>query len=242
MPNTTSGFSYAEIVSRVQNYIGNDSTGFQTYVEQTLALAEYRFCKMHDWAFLRKTGLTLTTALNTAEYTLSSATIGYYMAATDVETIIAEADGVVLKRVDLNQIRRFDTKNDDGSAQDTPLYWAPIEDNKIRIWPPSVKSMTLKIDGKIMPAPTNNFANYPVIPYRYQESFIEYVIAIALDRENDERAPLKKQEAMALIKEDIRADLANLSDVENPRIKSLLESRFDGISDSLNVPGFWPRD
>ena len=242
MPNTTSGFSYAEIVSRVQNYIGNDSLGFQTYVEQTLALAEYRFCKMHDWGFLRRTGLTLTTSLATAEYTLSSATIDYYMAATDVETIRAEVDGVVLKRVDLNQIRRFDTANDDGSAEDTPMYWAPIEDNKIRLWPPSTKVIALKIDGKITPAPTNNFANYPVIPYKYQESFIEYVISMALDRENDERAPMKKQEALALIKQDIQADLANLSDVENPRIKSLLEARFDGMSDSLDVPGFEPGD
>lgn len=241
MPNVTQGFLYSEIVTRVKTYIGNESAGFQTYVEQTLPLAEFRFCKMHDWGFLRKTGLVLTTQLSTAEYTLEPATIGYHMAATDVETIRAEVDGVVLKRMDLNQIRRFDVENDDGSAQDTPMFWAPASDNKIRLWPPSTKAMTLQIDGKITPVPPSVLsAEYPTIPYKFQESFIEYVIAMALDRENDDRAQAKKQEALALIREDIKADLANLSDVENPRIKSLLEARFDGLSDSLDVPGFGP--
>lgn len=243
MPSITDGFLYSEIVTRVQTYIGNESQSFKTYVEQTLPLAEFRFCKMHDWSFLKKTGLTLATQLSTSEYTLSF-TIGiktYFMAATDVETIRAEADGVVLKRADLNQIRRLDTENDDGSANDTPLYWAPSGDNKIRIWPPSTKAMNLKVDGKITPVPPSVLtAEYPSIPYKYQESFIEYVIAMALDRENDDRAQAKKQEALALIRQDIQADLANLSDVENPRIKSLLEARFDGLSDSLDVPGFGP--
>lgn len=240
MPNVTQGFSYAEIVAHVKNYIGNESANFQTYVEQALPLAEFRFCKMHDWSFLRKSGLTLNTQLNTAEYLLNTSSIGFYMSATDVETIRAEVDGVVLKRADLNQIRRFDTENDDGSSIDTPLFWAPVGDNQIRIWPPSVKAMALKVDGKITPTPPTNLASYPIIPYKYQESFIEYVISMALDRENDDRAQAKKQEALALIRQDIQADLANLSDVENPRIKSLLEARFDGQSDSLDVPGFGP--
>lgn len=238
MPNQTNGFSYAEIVARIKNYIGNKSADFQIYIEQTIPLAEYRFCKMHDWSFLRKSGLTLTTQLGTAEYLLNGATIGFYMSATDVETIRAEVDGVVLKRADLNQIRRFDTENDDGSTNDTPLYWAPVGDNKIRLWPPSTKVIELKIDGKITPEVLAQ--EYPIIPFKFQESFIEYVTAMALDRENDDRAQAKKQEALALIRQDIQADLANLSDVENPRIKSLLEARFDGLSDSLDVPGFGP--
>ena len=65
------------------------------------------------------------------------------------------------------------------------------------------------------------------IPYKYQESLIEYVIALALDRENDDRAPIKKQEAMSLIRSDILDDMRNLGDVENPRIRSLMEVRFD---------------
>lgn len=100
--------------------------------------------------------------------------------------------------------------------------------------------MSLKIDGKITPTvpdPDSMTSALP-IPYKYQESLIEYVIALALDRENDDRAPVKKQEAMALIRSDILDDMRNLGEVENPRIKSLFESRFDGISGNNDVPGF----
>lgn len=233
MPNSTTGFTYAEIKERVINFVGNESSSFAEYVEHSIPLAEFRFCKMHDWAFLRKTGLTLTTVTGQAEYDLTVANIGFLMAANDVETIRAEADAVVMKKMDLNQIRRFDTENTDGSAIDTPSVWAAVADNKIRIWPPTTKAMALKIDGKITP----NTISLS-IPYKYQESFIEYVIAMALDRENDDRASAKKQEAMALVRADILDDMRNLGDVENPRIKSLLESRFDGVGANNDIPGF----
>lgn len=245
MPDITQGFSYQEIVARVINYVGNTSSDFQTYVQQTIPLAEFRFCKLHDWSFLRKVGLSLNTVTGQAEYDTLPATIGYFMSVGDIETIRAEADAVVLKKVDLNQIRRFDTENNDGSSTDTPMYWAPAGDSKFRIWPPTVKPIALKIDGKITPAPVDVTAyssSYPSIPYRYQESFIEYVISIALDRENDDRAASKKQEALVLIRQDIQADMQGLSEVENPRIKSLNESRYDGVGAVLDVPGFRPGD
>ena len=221
----TAGYTGNDVVSRVVNYIGNNSSSFETYVRQAVPLAVFRFCKMHDWSFLRKSGLTLSTVADQAEYDLSVANIGFLMAATDVETIRAEADGVVLKRIDLNQIRRLDAENNDGSENDTPSHWAVAGDNTIRIWPPSVKVMDLKIDGKITPT-----FDTTIIPYKYQESFIEYVIALALDRENDDRAAGKKQEAMALIRTDILDDMRNLGETENPRIKSMLEIKFDSFS------------
>jgi hypothetical protein len=61
---------------------------------------------------------------------------------------------------------------------------------------------------------------------------------MALDRENDDRATAKKQEAMALVRSDILDDMRNLGDTENPRIKSMLEARFDGIGGNNDVPGF----
>lgn len=233
MPNSTTGFTYTEIKDRVINFVGNNSDEFATYVEESIPLAEFRFCKMHDWNFLRKTGLTLNTVTGQAEYDLTVANIGFLMAANDVETIRAEDDAVVMKKMDLNQIRRLDAENTDGSSIDTPSFWAVVADNKIRIWPPTVKVMALKIDGKITPNTTTLS-----IPYKYQESFIEYVIAMALDRENDDRATVKKQEAMALIRSDILDDMRSLGDVENPRIKSLLEARFDGIGGNNDIPGF----
>lgn len=240
MPNITQGFLYSEIVSRVVNYIGNESSSFRTYVEQTIPLAEFRFCKLHEWSFLYKTGLTLNVTTGTPEYDLTVGTLGFFMAANDIEIIRAEADNLVLKKVDITEIRRLDADNNDGAVGDTPNSWAIVGDNRIRIWPPTFKSMELKIDGKITPvaADVGSYnVSYPVIPYRFQEGFIEYIIAMALDRENDQRALSKKQEAMTIILQDIQSDLQL-----DTRIRSQEEFRYDGIGELLDIPGFRPWD
>jgi len=241
MPNSLKGFSTAEIVARVQAYIGNNSADFTTYLQETLPLAELRFCKMHDWTFLRKTNLSLSIINGTSEYELSVANIGHYMAAEDVETIFHPASGVVLKRLDLNQIRRLDPEDDDGSSSDDPLYWAPVGDSRIMLWPPSLAAGTLKIDGKITPPVITAVSSsiYPTIIPRYQESFIEYVMAMALDHENDDRASGKKNEAMALMRADIQDDMRGLSQVENARIRSMFEASIDGSGESLDAYYRW---
>jgi hypothetical protein len=191
---------------------------------------------MHDWRFLHKTGLSLAVTNGTSEYSLTTGTVGFYMAASDVENIYDPASGIYLKKVDLNQLRRMDPQDDDGSSSDTPTMWAEIGDNRIRLWPPNVATGTLKIDGKITPSAFDNLASFPTIPYRYQESFIEYVIAMILDRENDNRAPAKKQEAMALIQADIRDDMANTGGNDEPRIRSMFEKANDGVGGN---PDWW---
>lgn len=240
MPNITFGFTYSEIVSRVVNYIGNESSSFRSYVEQTIPLAEFRFCKLHNWSFLYKTGLSLSVTTGQPEYDLTVSTLGYFMAANDIELVRAESDNLVLKKVDITEIRRLDADNNDGANTDTPNSWAIVGDNRIRIWPPTFKNTTLKIDGKITPsAPDVGSYNttYSVIPYRFQEGFIEYIIAVALDRENDQRALQKKQEAMSIILQDIQSDLEL-----DARIRSQEEFRYDGIGELLDIPGFRPWD
>jgi hypothetical protein len=224
MPSSTSGFSGTEIVSRVLSYVGNSKTDFQTYVEQTLPLAEFRFCKSHTWRFLNKQNLSLSCTSGTNEYALESGTIGYYMAAEDVETIFDDTNGVVLQKVTLQDLRRMDPKVDDGSSTGRITHWAPLSDNRIVVYPKTFANVTLKVDGKITPSALSTLSNYPTIPYRYQESFIEYVIALALDREDDDRAASKKSEAMQLILEDIRADVRAQGGTELPRLRSMSEA------------------
>lgn len=237
------GLSYEDIVSHVVTYTGNEDPNFRTYVRQLVLLAELRYLKLHDWSFLRKTALVLPVVSGTAEYNLTF-TVGpntYTMAANEVETIRAEDDNLVLKRVLLDEIRRLDPDNSDGSVSDTPSYWAVVGENRIRIWPPQTKSMNLQVDGKVFPQqpdPTQaGFASYPIVPAKFQEAFIEYVKAMALDRENDDRALQKKQEALTLILQDIQTDL----EVDN-RIRSMEEFRYDGVSGLLDIPGFRPWD
>jgi len=229
MPNNITGFTGTEIVTRVVNFVGNTTTAFQTFVEQTLPLAEFRFCKMHNWRFLHKQNLNLTVSSGTDEYALSTANIGYYMAAEDVETIYDQSQGRVLQKVTLKDLRRLDADHNDGGSGSDLQYWAPTEDNKIIVWPPTFRTTTLKIDGKISPPSLTTLSNYPTIPYRYQEAFIDYVIALALERENDDRGEAKKASAIVAITQDIRDDLTQLGDTDQPRIHSIAESAVDGV-------------
>lgn len=215
------GFTYADIKSHIIAYIGNNSTEFADYVDDLITMAEHRYFKMHDWSFTYKTALNLAIASNVNEYELKPSTIGYFMAASDIENIRSEDDSVYLLKRDLSQLRRLDAGMKYGSATSAPVYWAIAGDNKIHLWPSKLKTGVLKIDGKI--TPSLDLSGSPAIPMRYQEAFIEYIKALALDRENDDRAPVKKAEALALIRQDIQDDMRSLGDSENPRIKSYNE-------------------
>lgn len=215
------GFTYANIKNHIIRYIGNNSTEFADYVDDLILMAEHRYLKMHDWSFTYKTGLTLTVTSTQNEYELRSNTIGHFMAANDVESIRSQVDNVYLLKTDLAQLRRLDAGMQYGSSLMPPIYWAIAGDNRIHFWPSIMKPGQLKIDGKI--TPSLDLSGSPTIPMRYQESFIEYIKALALDRENDDRAPVKKAEALALVRQDIQDDMRGLGDSENPRIKSLTE-------------------
>ena len=236
MPTNPTGFTGTEIVERVKNYVGNQTAGFQTYIQDSLALAEFRFCKIHDWKFLHQVGLSLVLTANTPDQILTT-TAGFSndMDAENIELIYDETNGAVLKREELSQLRRFDAENDDGSATAHPQFWATTGQNSIRLWPPIFEAGTIKVDGKISPEPFLTMSSPPTIPYKYQESFIEYVTAMALSRENDDRARAKKQEAMALIRADIQDDLSQAGSTENPRIKSMREARFDGAGTTIEA-------
>lgn len=235
MPSASSGYTGSELIALLQSYIGNTSSNFQTFLTSALPLAELRYCKAHDWRFLHKQNLSLTVASGTDEYTLDSGSIGYYMAAEDVENVFSTASGTYLKKTTLDDIRRMDPDRNDGSTTQYATHWAPGGgDNKIIIYPPQFQDTTLKVDGKITPTALLTLSNYPTIPLRYQDGFVEYLKALALDRENDARANGQKQFAMSLTKQDIQNDLAGLGDSDQPRIKAYQEQVTDGVSASLD--------
>lgn len=235
MPSSSTGFTGTEIVTRVVNYVGNTTTTFQTFIEQSLPLAEFRFCKAHPWRFLWKQNLPLACTSGTNTYSLNSGTVGFYMSAEDVETIYDPTNGRVLAKTTLKDLRRLDPEVDDGSAADELTHWAPISDNEIMVYPKTFTNVTLRVDGKITPTALTTLSNYPTIPYRYQESFIEYVIAVALDRENDDRAAGKKAEALALIMEDVKNDVRSQGDVDHARIRHWSEANVDGVGGADSV-------
>jgi len=237
------GFTGDELIQLLKDFIGNQSPAFVRFMTAALPLAERRFCKAHDWSFLNKNGLTLTTVPGqpgTTTYTLNVASIGYVMKSTNVRTIYDPAKNLVLKKLTLDQIRRMDPDSNDGGTTSGLTHWAPGDDNSIVVYPPKFDTTALKIDGKITASNTTTTANYPVIPFDYQESFIEYLKWIALSRENDERADKQLLVSTALIKQDIADDLSMLGDTDQARVKSLNEQQTDGVSADLTaLYNFW---
>jgi hypothetical protein len=127
----------------------------------------------------------------------------------------------------------MDPETDDGNTGSGITHWAPASDNSIVVYPAIFNDTTLKVDGKAQPTPYSSLSEYLTIPYRRQDSFLHYLLALALDRENDDRAPRVKREAMELIRQDIQDDMSKLGSTTEPRLRHYNEQRFDGISSNL---------
>jgi len=236
MPNSTYGFTGSEIVSLVMGWIGNSSTEFQSMLESFLPLAESRFCKAHDWPFLHKINRSLTVVSGTNEYTLDSSSIGYYMSAEDVKNIYCPSSGKYLQKVSLDELRRMDPESDDGTSASHITHWAPAGDNVIVVYPATFADTTLKVDGKTRPTSLVTLSNYPTIPFHYQESFIQYMIALGLDRENDDRATNMKLMVKDLIKSDIQDSNSKLGVNLDDRIRHQREAVTETpVEDPLNM-------
>lgn len=249
--DTTYGFNAGQLKDRIENYIGKCSDEFYQYVEDSINLAQFRFCDLHDWEFLHQTGLTLSLVNGQDEYDLSVAAVGYNIPATDVKSIYDATNNRLLRKAELQTIRRFDPNENDGNDDADPTHWAPAGYQRIAIYPADFESVDVKLDAKVQPRPVTNFdptadpAADPTarltVPYRYQESFFEFVLAQVLDRENDDRATPKLQSARLMVREDIKADGRRNGDTTDPRIRHWREADLDGHHRRLG-PWYWDCD
>jgi hypothetical protein len=243
MASPVNGFTRDELVNHIKVYVGNTSQSFVTWLQDAVWMAEQRYCKANDWSFLRKKNLRLAVTSGTQYYKLEPSTIGFYMRATNVENVWSVEQGRYLKRVELEDIRRRDADENDGdSASGNLLLWAPAGgDNEIAVYPRIFSNLELRLDGIITPTPIMTGSAYFTIPVHYQDAFVEYVKALALDRENDARANAQKNAALAMIRQDIAADKANLGATDTPRIKDYWEQGIGGspANDALYMALFW---
>jgi len=240
MPHDTNGFTVQEIVNHVSGFTGNWDSDFQTWLKDKIAMAQFRYCKLHDWSFLHRNGLDLSvesTDGSSSEYDLNFTinAVTYKMLATNVETIYSPEDDLVLERTDLSEMRRSDPNDDDGTLEAGPTAWAPMSDNRIKLWAPKFPARTLKVDGKINPSALHGVSAYPLIPYEYQEGFMDLILAVGLYHENDSRADKIKAGAFELIRQDVEADMQELSATTLPRIRHWREAAFDGVSNEIEA-------
>ncbi len=151
MPNINLGYTAREVIDMLKAYTGNQSSNFVDYISNELALAEFRYCKGHDWSFLYKTNLPLTVATGTDEYDLNVTSLGYYMSASDIISIRDTANNRTIQKTTVDDIRRRDPDASDGSTSAGIRLWAPAGDNRIMVWPKLFSTTTLRVDGKVTP-------------------------------------------------------------------------------------------
>jgi len=224
------GYDGTEIIDRVVAFVGNKSDEFRDYVAKSLPFAIQRYVKMHDWSFLFKYNLNLTITEGTNEYELNEANIGFKMSTDNVSKIYSEDLNQQVIKMDITRLRdKQSFYNSAGAPANGPENWAEIGDARIVLGPELFETGEVKIDGKVDTTafedasalwnvgtnPTAFDAVFPEIPYKYQEGFVEYVIALALDRENDDRAQVKRGEAQTLVRLDIQDDLRRSGDELN---------------------------
>lgn len=232
--DTTYGFTAKQIITRIQNYAGSSSTEFDEYVLNSINTAQFSFAKKHAWNYLFRTNIPLTLVNGTAEYELNIANTGFNIESGGIRSIFDPNNSRYLKKISHADMRRLDpNSNDDG----VPTSWAIAGDQKIVFYPPNLEATALLIDAQVQPTPVTNFESEdPIafpgarldIPYKYQESFYVLMLAMVLDREDDDRANRKFDEARRLIREDIDNDMTALGDTEDPRIKHHYEAAADG--------------
>ncbi len=232
------GYDGTEIIDRVVAFVGTKSDKFRDYVAKSLPFAIQRYVKMHDWSFLFKFNLNLVITEGTNIYDLNIANIGFKMSTDNVSKIYSEVLNQQVIKIDITRLRdRRSFYNSSGTAALGPTNWAEIGDSKIVLGPELFEDGQVKIDGKVDTTAFENasalwnvgtnptaFDNvFPEIPYKYQEGFIEYVISLALDRENDDRAQVKRAEAQALVRLDVQDDLRRSGDELSLRFHTLKE-------------------
>lgn len=233
------GLTGTDIKNHVIKYIGNDSKDFETWVDVEIPLAEHRILKLHDWSYLRFTDFTLTLVNGTKDYELNSTNVSELTTTQtidpdSIEIIHVPETGVTLRKMDKAQMIRFDPQEDDGSDGSDAQGWARLDHKTLRIYPPNFKNQTALLNGRRQEASLTTLSNTLQIPYKFQNSYIKYLEALALDRENDDRAISKKAESASLILEDMDNDMQRTGDVSEPRIKDLREAAQDGFAQQLN--------
>lgn len=241
--DTKYGFSAKQAIDLTIDYVGNCSADFEAYMQNIITIAQFRYCSLHDWSFLNKVDLPLVVDGVTTEYELDLTTIGFNMPASSVRQIWNPSGSHVLRKVESHVLRRVDPESDDGSSGTDVSHWAQIGDQRILLYSPVYKPTTLRVSGKTLPTPLTDFASIDpasdvaarlTIPYRYQESFLEYLRAVALDRENDDRAQAVKTSALQLVRQDMQYEEERLGDNTAPRIRHWSEQAVDGNLNQLN--------
>lgn len=223
-PTAITGFKRDEVITQLLDTVGNSSSAFQGALETNITSWLYQFCKLADWSWLYKNGvadaMSFATANGTSKYTMNTATCGYELNSTNIESIYSQTTGKKrrLKKLELVDIRVGDPGQD---STGDPYFWAPFGRQGVLLYPTPTSIETLYVDGKVHGTELNSNVTLPV-PYECQELFFQFCLTKALRRERDPRS----KEELAIFGQMLKAEVAaNQQELESSlRMKTPTEA------------------
>lgn len=227
MPVLVSGFMRDEFIEQLQDVVGNNSSDFRTYLQKMITAWQFEFNGMHDWSYLHKSGeedsLSFQTTIDEKSYTTNTATVGFEMDVSNIETIYTKtADHArVLTKVSLEELKKWDPGEE--TPTNYPTHWAPYGRQGVIVYPTPHVQETFYIDGKVDGAelydPSNPATDVQIpIPYKRQSCFFQFCLYKALQRERDPSAEKELQVFQSALRVAVADDTREL--MSTLRIKS----------------------
>jgi hypothetical protein len=164
MSDSVKGYTKNEIISNVQNSIGNTSTSMRNYLRTKFHWLESFICGKTDWSFLHQT-LSFNTVASTQSYGLTVANVGYD--ADDVELVYDSTNG---REIHPSNIRIFDKVDPKGDDEGEPTNYAFWEHRTIYFYKIPNDAFAIKVRAKVRPTFSTAWADseYPVVSRDYQ--------------------------------------------------------------------------
>lgn len=251
MPSSTLGWTRLEIITSVLDTIGRtgDAT-LKAKLDNEINLYQLRFWKLYDWKFGHydgaDDGVTLVPAVSTIGVNSNGA--GFNLRTTDIEKVVLGDLTSRLTQTLTKMHQRDIIKLDPTIVAGTPTFgvpraWYTVDDDRISLYPlPNatvIANCALYLYGRRMPTFMDADGDYPDIPIEYQETFIQYCVYRALNRERDPRSSEELILFEKMLKEDKQYDLEELE--SNYRIK-YIEEELGGDGDPSLDNVLWNGD
>lgn len=235
VPTALTGFTRDQFITQIMDTVGNSSASFQSALESWITAWLYQFFKLTDWTWLHKNGvadgMSFTTSNGVANYTMNTATCGYEINGTNIESVYIQTTGKARKlvKIDSDSLRTGDPGQE---ASSDPYFWAPFGRQGITLYPTPTATETIYLDGKIHGAELNSNITIP-IPYECHEILFQWCLTKALRRERDPRA----KEELAILGPMLKVEItANMLELESTlRMKTVNETLGAANPQDLNT-------
>ena len=231
---TRVGYTRNEVISIVQDIVGNSSASFLNALKTGISAWQLEFYNLHDWNFSLDQKIFFNSIIGGVEYNVLDLSFPEEsIFNSNIESIVCITPGGQRKliKATMDDIR---TNDPGGISQGRPTYWYQLGFNVFGLWPIPNIVERFQVEGKHEAGfISGSDLDYGLnIPYKYQDCFVQFCLVKALRRERDPRVA----QEMAMFKEQLRIavteDMRNLD--SNLRVKTANEQFLNAGNFTLN--------